>query len=736
MVMRVPVVNGPSVQQQGIGTPYASARAPAGAFGEGLARGLGDVAQAGLQMQARYDETAAKEADTAFANIMRQTLYDPEKGFYSRRGRDALTGFDASQKAMEKARDEALAGLQSDGAKRLFADVANRRLAQAADGMAQYRAREFETWQDQTYIARAENAASDAIAAYNRPDLRGQALATIRSEVVDLGQRRGWSPEMIMAEADKAESKAHLLIFNRMIEQDPVLAVSYARENGGRMRGQDLAAMDAQLAVASRRLAADRAVASITGERGPGLTGSESIDYQVDVLAPLVTSAESGSNPNAVSPAGAMGLMQVMPETARQVAKDLGVPYREDLLTGSSEQARSYQSMIGKAYLAQMLTRYGGNPTLALAAYNAGPGRVDAWLKELGDPRAGGISNAAWAEKIPFAETRSYVAKIMAAAAQPAAAADPARTPLQLREQAAKFRSGDPEVDKAVRQQLEARAELLEYQKKAQDQGIVEAVIGRLVQDPAAQVSAQEEIRLRDLGKWSIIEDLRQGKKVVTDQVTWTGLRLLPDEQLAAVDPMQYIGKLAPSDYQKLVEDVRKARDSQANPKRTEVRTALKIADDTFRAVIGKPADNEGRYSAWMIGFQEQLAALEAQPGRNGKLATPDELQSIADRLALEIRTKKPGGGWFSDYSSSRQFEAPAGRETYLRDTGDNAPRLARMAGIPVDVMEQIVDDLDGMNISTEVLLAAIENLRAAGSEVNGGNVKRMIDLASEGARK
>src|SRR3546814_20252355 len=71
-----------------------------------------------------------------------------------------------------------------------------------------------------------------------------------------------------------------------------------------------------------------------------------------------------------------------------------------------------YNIAVGSHYLGMMMDRYGGTPILAIAAYNAGPGRVDRWLKEFGDPRSG-TDPVDWIESIPFDETRSYVKRVM-----------------------------------------------------------------------------------------------------------------------------------------------------------------------------------------------------------------------------------------------------------------------------------------------------------------------------------
>ncbi len=126
-------------------------------------------------------------------------------------------------------------------------------------------------------------------------------------------------------------------------------------------------------------------------------------------LALAVTRQESAFNAAAVSPSGALGLMQLMPGTAREVAGKVGVPYIQTKLTSDP----AYNVSLGTQYLGDMLQKFGGSYELALAAYNAGPGRVSRWLESIGDPRGGKIDMVDWIEMIPVRETRNYVQRIM-----------------------------------------------------------------------------------------------------------------------------------------------------------------------------------------------------------------------------------------------------------------------------------------------------------------------------------
>lgn len=118
---------------------------------------------------------------------------------------------------------------------------------------------------------------------------------------------------------------------------------------------------------------------------------------------------ESGFDARARSGAGARGLMQVMPGTGKITAKAAGLSYN---LTRLSTE-RDYNARIGQCYLSQLLERFDGSYPMAIAGYNAGPGRVTRWLKEFGDPRDGEIDLIDWIERIPFRETRNYVQRVL-----------------------------------------------------------------------------------------------------------------------------------------------------------------------------------------------------------------------------------------------------------------------------------------------------------------------------------
>ncbi|HEX7821578.1 MAG TPA: lytic transglycosylase domain-containing protein [Sphingobium sp.] len=120
-----------------------------------------------------------------------------------------------------------------------------------------------------------------------------------------------------------------------------------------------------------------------------------------------ISRQESQFDRQIVSSAGARGLMQLMPGTARETATKLGMGYNLSSLNDTS-----YNIRLGSTYFQRMLTYYNGSYALAVAAYNAGPGNVNKWLAANGDPRAGG-DIVQWIEDIPIFETRNYVQRVL-----------------------------------------------------------------------------------------------------------------------------------------------------------------------------------------------------------------------------------------------------------------------------------------------------------------------------------
>lgn len=126
-------------------------------------------------------------------------------------------------------------------------------------------------------------------------------------------------------------------------------------------------------------------------------------------LVHAIIRQESMFDTQAQSPAGALGLMQLMPGTAKQLAKECGLRPNAWALTSNP----SYNILLGTTYLDQLLDRFDGYYPMAIAAYNAGPARMKQWIHDFGDPRKGEIDAIDWMELIPVSETRNYVQRVL-----------------------------------------------------------------------------------------------------------------------------------------------------------------------------------------------------------------------------------------------------------------------------------------------------------------------------------
>ncbi len=202
---------------------------------------------------------------------------------------------------------------------------------------------------------------------------------------------------LLMAAGDQALAARFLL----------QVGESLSGEDIGRMAGMAIEAEDAYVGLALAKAAADKGV--IWPSAYFPVVGFDALDLPVRAeLALAVARRESEFNPVVVSSAGARGLMQVMPGTAKMMAGKIGVAYDGGKLTSDWK----YNARLGAAYLNGLVAEFGPSPLLVATGYNAGPGRSRKWIAELGDPRRDGVDPVDWIEHIPFRETQTYVMRV------------------------------------------------------------------------------------------------------------------------------------------------------------------------------------------------------------------------------------------------------------------------------------------------------------------------------------
>jgi soluble lytic murein transglycosylase len=141
-----------------------------------------------------------------------------------------------------------------------------------------------------------------------------------------------------------------------------------------------------------------------------GIPAFASVAPELDrSISYAIVRQESEFNQRDVSPAKAVGLMQVTPEAGRDTARRFGVKYDWKRMVNDA----AYNCQMGAAELSALLADYRGSYILTFAGYNAGRGRVKEWIERHGDPRDPNVDPVDWIERIPFSETRNYVQRVM-----------------------------------------------------------------------------------------------------------------------------------------------------------------------------------------------------------------------------------------------------------------------------------------------------------------------------------
>jgi soluble lytic murein transglycosylase len=140
----------------------------------------------------------------------------------------------------------------------------------------------------------------------------------------------------------------------------------------------------------------------------PFRTPPQVIGAPEPALVLAITRQESGFDPLVRSGVGARGMMQLMPATAAIIARRNGMDYSPARL-----DEPDYNMRLGSTFLGQLVNQFSGSYVMAVAGYNAGPGRPTAWSGYCGDPRGGGTDPIDFIECIPFSETRNYVMRVL-----------------------------------------------------------------------------------------------------------------------------------------------------------------------------------------------------------------------------------------------------------------------------------------------------------------------------------
>lgn len=664
-----------------------SVATPDGAFGirqgqqlQQLGQGLGQLA---VGMQRAQDEADTARVNDALNQLIETELdltYGETDGYTRLKGVNALQRPDnrpLSEEYTERLQsrsDEVLGSLGNARQRQLFQQRAQERLTQFRGNLMNYEGRENQDYQISVAQGSAALAAREVSAYYNDPLRVTDATDRIRAAVMSEGRLKGRAAVEIQAEADIKVSAAHLGAIDQLLAQNnPLGAERYLRQYKGDLVESDL--LKARSAVDEL---ANQAIGNIKATQVLQTYVQLAQPTDIDRALQITLMAESGGRRYGAdgqllrSPKGAQGEMQVMPPTA--IEPGYGVePARDD---SPEELAR-----VGRDYFGAMIREYDGDLSLAWAAYNAGPGRVDAARKaaaEAGDP-------AGWLSRLPT-ETQNYVTQntreYYNGGGRPTAP-----TPDELYAELA----NDPDLMQRPgalkKAQEELSRQLTVHQRGVtarQDNAYMQAMQhiengGRYDTLPA-QVKAE-----LNPAKWSALrkyeETVRGGGRQQSDLATYQMLASNPGRVRGMTDAEFYAQRqyLSDSDFKKF-SDMRGANPSASNDPGNIDQTAVnRIVDSRLQSMGLDPKADAGAAAARVGAIRKTIMDVVTREQQiAGKKLNDADLTRLIDEEFLRTRAFK-SEGWlaqFSDYLSGTGDEVR--KRTLFGFTVDDIPREER----------------------------------------------------------
>lgn len=653
-----PAYEGVNASPDAFGAQIGQAEQRMGAAGQ---QASDTMAQATLAFQGLQNETLAKNADIQLASKLTNLQMDPQTGYGTKLGKDAVDGYQDYQDSVQQAYQDARASLPNPAAQRMFDSAAVKRVEYSLSSGAQHAAQQNKIWQVGTAESRANMEMNVAANYYNDDTRFGQAIATVKDEALQLGELQGWSPEQVAAKQQSYVSQAWQQRIMRYAQQDPVAAQNMYSANQEQISAADRPNLEHYLKANVQPVLARNIVSNVMGG-GSTVNGST-----LDQLHAAVVKAESNGNTGAVGPnvpgqGTAKGDMQVMDAT------NLNPGYGVQPAADSSPEERS---RVGHDYLNAMIAHYGGNQTLALAAYNWGPGKVDNLLQSA---RAAGtpLTDAQLLAKTPAA-TQAYVSSINASV-PPTAGTAPT--------------SSDPRANLANWQQ---QASTLATNLYPNDPTFRDAVVSNLFSETGKIVSGQEgqQMAARDSLVAAAIGSGNGAKPTsLTDLLSTPDLK----NAWAALKPEQQVGIMD------LVDHNAKNNDPPVNE--ASLATFYKLKGEASNDPTAFANEDLSQYFKTLPhSFTEQLINMQAAAsGRasrdESKALNLEHAMAVARPMLLasgvHIPTAKDSPDKAQDYNTFTGRVSDSLEQFYGQNK--RAPNDAETRGMVTSLLQQGVD--------------------------------------------
>lgn len=666
---RVPTTTGNLVERRA--TPATNVQAVdfgAGgrAVGEAAQRLGATITQFGEtqdQIDAQLDEAGAKQLDVQYSDWSRKRLYSEDGAFYTREGFEAANARPAVEKEIADQREALLGRATTPRMRYMLNEALQRRTSADMEGVARHATTQLRTEQKRQSAARMAAAGDDAVTYADDPVRFGQELAVGLTEVREEASRSGFAPEVLKRAEQEFSSGVYQRVAQGRIGRGDIEGASaWLEANRARMLPEDVRGLDAALRAPLLERQADGIVdgllgvaaavdAQTTAARGASaLVGGGT--NMVARMASITSISESGGRETdsrgrrVTSPKGAQGIMQVMPGTQR----DPGFGVKPS--NGTPED----DARVGRDYLAKMMQRYGGDPAKAWAAYNWGPGNLDAAISKHGGD---------WLAHAP-GETRAYVQGNMAAlGGRPGVQQAPREHDMATLLQRVDQLNLPFEVEQQVRRQLTERVgldeSLLRQRRDRAQESALEIIdraeasgkpITRQSQIPQSvwdSMAPNDRLQLR-----GVIERNAQPKERATDYGTYTNLSDLYARDPAAfaqLNPMSFRNSLSNSDYEQVMGWRRDALSNAAKGGRGEgqvtfsrirgvVQNAVQGAGLTYAGLRTKDRDGRAAVDRRVYQLEKAISTdVELwQRANPGKAISDQEISQIADRQLIRWR--------------------------------------------------------------------------------------------------
>lgn len=402
---RVPVSQGPRVQAD----PLAQQRFRAADDGGGVLAGLGE----GMQRLGRAGQDFA-EQERRNADMLADTgakTYDNEfvagaqairAGYLGQQGLNAQAARTNAEQDLRRLRDDVLAKTGTKQMRDMLRATLDQRVTLMQGEFLSHESAELLRANDSSSLGRIAMSGEEAVSTTD-PILRRKSIDTGIGEIDERARRLGWTSDFAATERLKFESGIHRAHLEDLITADDVDgALGYLTSNAGRITSGDELSIRKALRDPLQTRETNRDVSRVFGIPAPASTEAPEAPVvgRATLFRTIVNIESRGKQfgrdgKPLISSAGAVGIAQVMPATGPEAARLAGVTWDETRFRTDA----AYNSKLGEAYYNKQLRDF-GDPVLAAAAYNAGPGRIRQALAKGGD----------WTQHIP-AETRDYVRK-------------------------------------------------------------------------------------------------------------------------------------------------------------------------------------------------------------------------------------------------------------------------------------------------------------------------------------